>query len=152
LENVLMAAALVLPNVVGYVMEASPDLSDRSTRQRLSSAAIKGFLRIMEKWGVKDTDARQLLGGLSSGSYYGLKKEPKHRTLDQDALTRISLLVGIFKALNILYSPTLADRWISLPNRNAMFRGVSPLTYMIQRGQPGMVNVRQLLDVRRGGQ
>jgi Protein of unknown function (DUF2384) len=147
-----MAAALVLPNVVGYVMEASPDLSLRSTRERLSPAAIKGFLRIMEKWGIKDTDARQLLGGLSSGSYYGLKKEPKHRTLDQDALTRISLLVGIFKALNILYSPALADAWISLPNRNAMFRGVRPLAYMIQRGQPGMVHVRQLLDARRGGQ
>jgi len=147
-----MAAALVLPNVVGYVMEASPDLSLRSMRERLSPAAIKGFLRIMEKWGIKDTDARQLLGGLSSGSYYGLKKEPKHRTLDQDALTRISLLVGIFKALNILYSPALADAWISLPNRNAMFRGASPLAYMIQRGQPGMVHVRQLLDARRGGQ
>jgi hypothetical protein len=148
----MAAAALVLPNVVGYVMETSPDLSDRPTRERLSPAAIKGFLRIMEKWGVKDPDARQLLGGLSSGSYYGLKKEPKHRTLDQDALTRISLLVGIFKALNILYSPALADAWISLPNRNAMFRGVSPLAYMIQRGQPGMVHVRQLLDARRGGQ
>lgn len=148
----MVAAALVLPNVVGYVMEASPDLSLRSVRERLSPAAIKGFLRIMEKWSVKDPDARQLLGGLSSGSYYGLKKEPKHRTLDQDALTRISLLVGIFKALNILYSPALADSWISLPNRNAMFRGVSPLAYMIQRGQPGMVHVRQLLDARRGGQ
>jgi hypothetical protein len=148
----MVAAALVLPNVVGYVMEASADLSIRSMRERLSPAAIKGFLRVMEKWGVKDPDARQLLGGISSGSYYGLKKEPKHRTLDQDMLTRISLLLGIFKALNILYSPALADAWINLPNRNAMFRGVSPLASMIQRGQPGMVHVRQLLDARRGGQ
>ena len=79
-------------------------------------------------------------------------RRSRTRTLDQDALTRISLLVGIFKALNILYSPALADAWISLPNRNAMFRGESPLAYMIQRGQPGMVHVRQLLDARRGGQ
>jgi hypothetical protein len=147
-----MAAALVLPHIVGYALDASPDLSQPPTRVRLSPAAIKGFLRIMEKWGIKDPDARQLLGGLSSGSYYGLKKEPKHRTLDQDTLTRISLLVGIFKALNILYSPALADAWIMLPNRNPMFRGVSPLAYMIQRGQPGMLHVRQLLDARRGGQ
>jgi hypothetical protein len=147
-----MAAALVLPHIVGYSLDASPDLSQPPTRVRLSPAAIKGFLRIMEKWGIKDPDARQLLGGLSSGSYYGLKKEPKHRTLDQDTLTRISLLVGIFKALNILYSPALADAWITLPNRNPMFRGVSPLAYMIQRGQPGMLHVRQLLDARRGGQ
>jgi hypothetical protein len=147
-----MAAALVLPNVAGYAFDVSPDLSDAPTRERLSLSAIKGFLRIMEKWGIKDPDARQLLGGLSSGSYYGLKKEPKHRTLDQDTLTRISLLVGIFKALNILYSPALADAWMTLPNRNPMFRGMSPLAYMIQRGQPGMLHVRQLLDARRGGQ
>jgi hypothetical protein len=147
-----MAAALVLPNVVGYALDASPDLSHAPTRVRLSPVAIKGFLRIMEKWGIKDPDARQLLGGISSGSYYGLKKEPKHRTLDQDMLTRISLLVGIFKALNILYSAALADAWMTLPNRNPMFRGVSPLAYMIQRGQPGMLHVRQLLDARRGAQ
>ncbi|HEV2708577.1 MAG TPA: antitoxin Xre-like helix-turn-helix domain-containing protein [Edaphobacter sp.] len=147
-----MAAALVIPHIAGYASDVSPDLSNSPTRERLSPAAIKGFLRIMEKWGIKDTEARQLLGGLSSGSYYGLKKEPKHRTLDQDTLTRISLLLGIFKALNILYSKSLADAWIKLPNRNSMFQGMTPLAYIIQRGQPGMLHVRQLLDARRGGQ
>jgi hypothetical protein len=147
-----MAAALVIPHIAGYAFDVSPDLSNPPTRERLSPAAIRGFLRIMEKWGIKDTEARQLLGGLSSGSYYGLKKEPKQRTLDQDTLTRISLLLGIFKALNILYSKSLADAWIKLPNRNSMFRGMTPLAYIIQRGQPGMLHVRQLLDARRGGQ
>jgi len=147
-----MAAALVIPNIAGYAFDVSPDLSNPSTRERLSPSAIKGFLRMMEKWEIKDPDARQLLGGLSSGSYYGFKKEPKHRTLDQDTLTRISLLLGIFKALNILYSKTLADAWMKLPNRNPMFQGLSPLTYIMQRGQPGMLHVRQLLDARRGGQ
>jgi hypothetical protein len=33
-----------------------------------------------------------------------------------------------------------------------MFKGMTPLGYMIQRGQPGMLHVRQLLDARRGGQ
>lgn len=147
-----MAAALVIPQIAGYAFDVSPDLSDLQTRERLSPAAIKGFLRIMEKWEIKDSDARQLLGGLSSGSYYGFKKEPKHRTLDQDVLTRISLLLGIFKALNILYSKSLADAWMKLPNSNSMFRGMTPLAYIIQRGQPGMLHVRQLLDARRGGQ
>jgi len=132
-------------------LHTSPDLSDLKTRERLSAVAVRGFLQIMDHWGIKDPDARQLLGGLSTGSYYSWKKQPK-RVLDQDALTRISLLVGIFKALNILYSEALADAWITLPNRNPMFRGQTPLAYMIQRGQPGMVHLRQLLDARRGGQ
>jgi len=145
-----VAAALVLPNVAGYAFDTSPDLSKAAARQRLSPAATKGFLQIMEKWGIKHPDARQLLGGISTGSYYGWKKQPK-RVLDQDTLIRISLLLGIFKALNILYSEPLADAWITLPNRNPMFRGQSPLAYMIERGQPGMLLVRQLLDARRGG-
>jgi uncharacterized protein (DUF2384 family) len=146
-----LAAALVLPSIAGYAFDASPDLSDPKTRERLSAAAVKGFLQIIDRWQIKDPDARQLLGGISTGSYYGWKKQPK-RVLDQDKLNRISLLVGIFKALNILYSEALADAWINLPNRNPMFRGQTPLAYMIQRGQPGMVHVRQLLDARRGGQ
>jgi len=147
-----MAASLALPNVPGYRTEVAADLSDVMTRRRLSPAAVKGFLNIVEKWGLRDPDARQLLGGISSGSYYSWKKDPRGRVLDFDILTRISLLVGIFKALNILYSQKLADAWITLPNSNPMFRGLSPLAYMIQRGQPGMLHVRQLLDSRRGGQ
>ncbi len=146
-----MAAALVLPNVAGYPFDTSPDLSKPATRQRLSPAAIKGFLQVVEKWGIKDPDARHLLGGISSGSYYSWKKQPK-RLLDQDTLIRISLLLGIFKALNILYSEPLADAWPTLPNRNALFRGATPLAFMLQHGLPGILEVRRLLDARRGGQ
>ncbi|MGC1363675.1 MAG: MbcA/ParS/Xre antitoxin family protein [Silvibacterium sp.] len=148
----MASATLALPIIPGYIPEAAADLSDPATRRRLSLAAVRGFLGIMEKWNLRDPDARQLLGGMSTGSFYALKKEPKGRALDQDTLTRISLLVGIFKALNILYSPKLADAWMTLPNTNPMFRGLSPLAYIVQRGQPGMVHVRQLLDARRGGQ
>jgi hypothetical protein len=145
-----MASAIQIPQVAGYNFEAAPNLADLATRKRLSPSAIKGFFRIAAKWHVKDEDARQLLGGISTGSFYALKKNP--RTLDQDTLTRISLLVGIFKALNILYSSRLADAWITLPNTNPMFRGNSPLGYMLRLGLPGMMHVRQLLDARRGEQ
>lgn len=158
----MASATLALPVIPGYIPEAAADLSDAATRRRLSAAAVKGFLAIMEKWNLRDPDARRLLGGMSTGSFYALKQEilkksvlkkddRKGRVLDQDTLTRISLLVGIFKALNILYSPKLADAWMTLPNTNPMFRGLTPLAYILQRGQPGMVHVRQLLDARRGG-
>lgn len=149
-----MAAAIPIPHVAGYNFEAAPDLADPATRKQLSPSAIKGFFRIAAKWHVRDEDARQLLGGVSTGSFYALKKTPHapNRTLDQDTLTRISLLVGIFKALNILYSERLANAWITLPNTNPMFRGHTPLAYMLRLGLPGMMHVRQLLDARRGGQ
>ena len=55
------------------------------------------------------------------------------KIMDEDQLTRISLLVGIYKALNILYSRKLADAWMMLPNSNPMFGGDSPLNY-VKRG------------------
>ena len=146
-----MATALPVPQIAGYSFDVAADLSDAATRKRLSPAAIKAFLSIAEKWGVKDDDARHLLGGVSSGTFYSLKKDPERRALDQDAITRISLLIGIFKALNILYSEKLADKWIQLPNSNPIFSGQTPLAYMMKGGQSAMQIVRRLLDDRRGG-
>ena len=151
-----MSTALVTPylapQIAGYADDSSQDLSNPDVRRRLSPAAIEGFLRLTELWKIKDADARQLLGGLSTGSFHAFKKQEKHRNLAQDTLTRISFLIGIFKALNILYSEPLADAWIALPNRNPIFRGATPLAYLLQQGLPGMLEVRRLLDSRRGGQ
>ena len=61
------------------------------------------------------------------------------------------MLIGIFKALNILFGQALADAWISLPNTNPMFGEESVLSYMKKGGIPAFLRVRQLLDARRGG-
>ena len=71
--------------------------------------------------------------------------------LDADRLLRVSYLVGIFKALNILHSRALADEWVQLPNSNRIFGGVTPLAYMLKGGVTSMQTVRRLLDARRGG-
>ena len=134
----------------GIGWDTPVDLSNKDVLKRLSPSAIKGFLKITALWELRDEDARHLLGGISNGAFYELKKGVG-RVLDQDRLTRISLLTGIFKALNILYSRKLADQWILLPNTNPMFGGEPPLTYMIRGGLPALLRVRQLLDARRGG-
>jgi hypothetical protein len=126
------------------------DLSNKGVVKRLSPAAVKAFLRIATLWKLRDEDARLLLGGISNGAYYELKKASSP-ALDQDRPTWISLLTGIFKALNILYRKKLADRWIQLPNTNPMFGRQLLLTYRIRGGVPAMLRVRQLLDARRGG-
>ena len=134
----------------GIGWEKPADLSSRDVQKRLGPSAVKAFLKIRELWELRDEDARQLLGGMSNGAFYELKRKARG-TLDQDRLTRISILTGIFKGLNILYSKKLADRWVQLPNENPMFEGQTPLTYMIKGGLPAIMRVRQLLDSRRGG-
>ena len=126
------------------------DLGSKSERERLSRSALRGFFRIAERWKIRDEDARELLGGLSSSAYYEWKKNPD-RVLDVDRITRISYLTGIYKALHILYGDKLADEWVKLPNTNAMFGGRTPLAYMIAGGLLAIQSVRKLLDARRGG-
>jgi hypothetical protein len=106
----------------------------------------------MKLWKVRDEDAKLLLGGVSNGPFYEMKRNPKDKVLDVDQMFRVSYLLGIFKALNILHGQELADEWVRLPNSNILFGGKSALEYMIAGGLPAMQNVRRLLDGRRGGQ
>lgn len=126
------------------------DLNARPVRERLSASALKGFFKLAQAWKLRDEDACVLLGGVSSSSYYEWKKKPQ-RVLEVDRLTRISYLLGIYKSLHILYGDKLADQWVLLPNRNALFGGRTPLAYMMEGGLIAMQAVRQLLDARRGG-
>ena len=126
------------------------DLTSKAERTRLSPSAVRAFFNIVARWGIRDDDAKALLGGISNGPYYEMKKDP-HRVLDADRLLRVSYLIGIFKALNILHSKKLADAWIGLPNNNRIFGGQTPLAFMIKGGVPAMQTVRRLLDARRGG-
>jgi len=144
----------------GVAWDQPADLSSRAIQEKLSPVAIRAFFRLTSHWKLRDEDARGLIGGISNGSFYQLKRSAGKasdaktldvKTLDQDKLTRVSLLVGIFKALNILYGTKLADAWVQLPNSNPIFGGETPLAYILKGGVPSMLRVRQLLDARRGG-
>jgi hypothetical protein len=145
----LMATALAYP-ATRFHVDAPPNLGIRSERERLSAPALKAFFNIMARWQIRDEDARALIGGVSNGPFYEWKRDPD-RTLETDRLTRISYLIGIFKALNILHGKRLADEWVRLPNTNPIFGGDTPLAYMIRGGLPAMHVVRRLLDARRAG-
>jgi hypothetical protein len=126
------------------------DLNDKAQRERLSRSALMGFFQLANAWQVRDDDARELLGGVSSSAFYEWKKHPD-RVLEVDRITRISYLLGIYKALHILYGDKLADEWVHLPNSNPVFNGRAPLAFMLGGGLLAMQTVRRLLDARRGG-
>lgn len=126
------------------------DLNQRAERERLSKSALIGFFKLAAAWKIRDEDARELLGGLSSSAFYEWKKNPE-RVLEVDRITRISYLIGIYKALHILYGDKLADEWVGMPNKNPVFGGRTPLSQMLAGGLLAMQTVRKLLDARRGG-
>jgi hypothetical protein len=141
-----------MPRTAIVQEQTEPDRrANPAVRKRMSGPAIRSFFNIAERWDLSVNERRGLLGWPAASTYH------KYRggdvgTLSYDSLTRISLLLGIFKALHTLYpNPRLADRWVKLPNSNRLFGGAPPLELMIQGGIDGLYRVRRLLDARAGG-
>lgn len=123
---------------------------DPAVRRKMSGPAIRAFFNVSAAWGLDNEEERALLGWLPPSTFYKYKAG-QVGTLAYDVLMRISLVLGIYKALHILYAERdLADRWVKLPNSNPMFGGKPALTLMTEGGMDGLYQVRRLLDSRRG--
>jgi hypothetical protein len=124
---------------------------DPQVRRRMSRPAIRTFFNIADAWDLAVDEQRALLGWPAPSTYHKYKAGDVG-TLSFDTLTRLSLVIGIYKALHILYAERgLADRWVQLPNSNPLFGGRPALELMTAGGIDGLYQVRRLLDGRRGG-
>ncbi len=125
-------------------------LAENTDRGQLSEAGIRTFLNIAEAWQLPVETQRTLLGSPSQSTYFKYKAG-QVGPLSIDVLTRISLILGIYKGLHILYTdPALADHWVRLPNSNPLFGGKPALSLMTDGGMDGLYQVRRLIDGRRG--
>jgi len=124
---------------------------DPKVRRQMSGPAMRAFLGIAEAWSLTGNEQRALLGWPPEATFYKYKAG-QVAALSYDTLMRISLLLGICKALHILYpEAVLADGWVRLPNTNPLFGGRPALVLMMEGGIDGLSQVRRLLDGRRGG-
>ena len=129
---------------------ASAERHDPETRRRLSGPGMRAFFTVATEWQLGVDEQRALLGWPAPSTFY------KYRSgdvgaLSYDMLTRLSLVLGIFKALHVLYPDAdLANRWVKLPNANPLFGGRPALALMTEGGIDGLYHVRRLLDARRG--
>jgi hypothetical protein len=135
----------------GSGLGVSPDQrADPAVRRRLSGPALRSFFGIAAAWSLSVAEQRALLGWPAASTFHKYKAGDSG-TLSFDTLTRISILLGIYKALHILYpDASLADRWVRLPNAHPMFGGQPALTLMTNAGLDGLLHTRRLLDARRG--
>ena len=119
-------------------------------RRRLSGPALRTFFNIAGAWQLSVAEQRALLGWPAASTYHKYKAGD-HGALAYDTLTRLSLILGIYKSLQVLYpEPALADSWMRMPNTNPMFGGATPLSLAINAGIDGLYRIRRLLDARRG--
>jgi hypothetical protein len=124
---------------------------DASVRRKLSGPALRTFFNIAAAWRLSVREQRALLGWPAASTFHKYKAGD-YGALSFDTLTRISLVIGIYKSLQVLYpEPEFADRWVRMPNSNPLFDGRPALSLMTDCGIDGLYQVRRLLDGRRGG-
>lgn len=126
------------------------DFSAEADRARLSKVALKAYKRLVAQWGLTGQQAAALLD-VSTSTWERLKQDGKDKSLNQDQLTRISAMVGIYKGLHLLFADAMADRWPRLDNRGPLFARMSPIESMMKGGIPQMLEVRRYVDAVRGG-
>ena len=119
-------------------------------RRRLSGPALRTFFKIADAWRLSVAEQRALLGWPAASTYHKYKARD-HGALAFDTLTRLSLVLGIYKSLQVLYpEQPLADGWMRMPNTNPLFGGAPPLSLAAEAGIDGLYRIRRLLDARRG--
>lgn len=123
---------------------------DPVVRRKLSPPAMRAFFGVARAWGANVQQQRALLGWPPPSTLHKYKSGDVG-VLSFDTLTRISLVLGVYKALHILYpEPAFADRWMQMPNSNPLCGGRSPIAFVADAGLDGLFHVRRLLDSRRG--
>lgn len=130
------------------VERLAPQPADEAISDEAGAAMARAAVSLFEKWGLTDAEASTLLGGLSARTYARWKNGEVGR-LGIDLKTRLSNLMGIHKALRILYAENaLAYAWIR--KANADFNGARPLDTMLHGLLADIVRVRNYLDSARG--
>ncbi|HEX6612438.1 MAG TPA: MbcA/ParS/Xre antitoxin family protein [Rhodanobacteraceae bacterium] len=130
-------------------------IAEAATRYQVQADALGGpglraFFRIAERWNLRVAEQRKLLGDPPESTFYKWKRE-QEGALSRDTLERISYVLGIFKALAILFpQPDRADAWLRKPSSAPSFGGHSALQRMLSGNVADLFVVRQYLDAQRG--
>jgi hypothetical protein len=112
-----------------------------------AAAMFRAVLNLLAKWDLTDDQASTLLD-VPVRTFRRWKALGPGR-IDRDGKARLSNLMGIHKALRILFrEPQRGYRWIKAPN--AAFGGASALDLMLGGELTDLMRVRRYLDSERG--
>lgn len=138
----------------GVIVKGS-ERFERDNRTRVSGPGMRTFLNVAEKWGLNEQERIVVLGYPGRSTYHQWARKARageEICLPADMLTRISLVLGIHKALRIIF---LTDdegiAWLKQPNAGPTFNGARPMDLLLAGTQDGLYVVRRYLDAWRGG-
>lgn len=147
----MATAGLAVASTIRTDRHGAAILTDPGTRAALTPAAIGALVSLADHWRVDSASICGLLGGIPESTWFRMKRGDWTEVLSLDELSRASALIGIYKALHLVFSAPLADEWITLPNQGPLFAGRTPLAAMLAGGLPAILDVRRHVDALRGG-
>lgn len=112
--------------------------------EKVSQISFKVFFNISASWNLSTDDERILLG-LPQKSTFEKWRNGEWSHVSEDALERISYVIGIYKVLRTIFpTEAQADAW---PNKaNDYFGGDSAMQVMLKGSVNDLSNVRRYLD------
>jgi Protein of unknown function (DUF2384) len=141
-------------------LPAGPPILDVSRfkparRHQLSGPGLRTFLNIADEWQLSEQERLRVLGFPARSTFHDWVVKVRKGidiTLSADELIRISAVLGIYKALKIIFSRDEdAARWLRSSNTGPMFGGQAPLVLITAGTQDALMLVRRYLDAWRGG-
>ena len=125
----------------------APDFVPDQITDEEGGAMLRAVLNLFGKWEVTDEEASVLLD-LPVRTYRRWKAGQPGR-LDRDMKARLSNILGIHKALRIIFAePGRTYTWIKAPNE--AFDGRSALDIMLGGELTDLMRVRRYVDAERG--
>lgn len=132
---------------VSRIETAAPDFVPKPITDEEAGAMLRAALRLFALWGVTDEQASTLLD-LPLRTFRRWKAGMTGR-LGRDGKARLSNLMGIHKALRIIFrEPQRGYDWVRAVN--SAFGGKSALDIMLGGELTDIMRVRRYLDAERG--
>ncbi len=133
--------------------ETSGTLADETgevSREAMAEAGLLAFFAIAEEWQLNTREQRALLGNPGRSRFFDLKSG-RRTHLSDDEMDRLAYLTGIYATLQILYSPENIHLWLTNPSEaTSIWRGQSPLQYMLSGKMMALLDVYRYLNGLRG--
>ncbi len=127
----------------------NPDNSTVS-KHDMAEAGLLAYFSIAGEWGINTSEQRTLLGNPGRSRFFELKAGKTYSVSD-DELDRLAYVLGIYSALNILYSPENAILWLKNSSEpGSIWRGQSPLAYLLTGKMMALIDVYRYLNGLRG--
>ena len=135
-------------SVLSQITVAPKPFSPDPITDEEAGAMFRAALNLFRLWGVTDDQAAIILD--LPRRTFGRWKAGEIGRIGRDGKARLSNLMGIHKALRIIFKePARGYGWIKAPN--AAFSGRSALDVMLHGELTDLMRVRHYLDAARGG-